>query len=296
MLGRFIFSSILLLSLSAQEANAQYTETINSNRPGQSQGAFAPGRGVLQAEVGATLGKESHNLRFTDTDNFGVDFAFRFGALKEQLEFSIDGNYLNEEVTPTTGNAEPYTNTGFPIVTAGAKYLIYDPYKNREDKINLYSYWANRRFKWNTMIPAVSFYGGANYVYENDNPFLPESQAGFTPKAVIITQHNWGPWVWVNNFIYDQFLTDYPTKAWITTMTHSFNPKVAAFAEFQVISSDIYSDDLLRFGGAYLLTKDFQIDLSALVNFKKTPKRQQLGLGISYRLDFHSKDELLPQA
>ena len=145
------------------------------------------------------------------------------------------------------------------------------------------------------MIPAVSVFSGANYVYEENNPFLPESQSGFTPKAMIITQHNWGRWVWVNNFIYDQFLTDYPTKAWITTMTHSFNPKIAAFAEFQVIMSDIYADDIFRFGGAYLITKDLQVDISALINFKETPKRQQLGLGLSYRLDFHSNDELLPQ-
>ncbi|MGO4911380.1 transporter [Leeuwenhoekiella sp. W20_SRS_FM14] len=295
MLGRLIFGSILLLSISTQEANAQYTETINSNRPGQSQGAFAPGRGVLQAELGTTLGRESHNLRFTETDNIGAEFAIRYGAIREQLEFIVNGNFLYEDITPTAGNAEPYTQSGFPIVTAGAKYLIYDPYKNREDKINLYSYWANRRFKWNTLIPAVSIYSGANYVYKNNNPFLPDSQAGFTPKAVLITQHNWGLWVWVNNFIYDQFLTDYPTKAWITTMTHSFNPKIAAFAEIQIISSDIYSDDLLRFGGAYLISKNLQVDLSALVNFKETPKRRQLGLGVSYRLDFHSKDELLPQ-
>ena len=181
------------------------------------------------------------------------------------------------------------------MVTIGAKYLLYDPYKNYEEKINLYSYHANRAFKWRTLIPAVSVFSGANYVYEENNPFLPESQSGFTPKAMIITQHNWGRWVWVNNFIYDQFLTDYPTKAWITTMTHSFNPKIAAFAEFQVIMSDIYADDIFRFGGAYLITKDLQVDISALINFKETPKRQQLGLGLSYRLDFHSNDELLPQ-
>lgn len=295
MLKRLICSSILLLSLSTYTANAQYTETINSNRPGQSQGAFAPGRGVLQAEIGTTLGRESHNLRFTETDNIGVDFALRYGAIKEQLEFIVDGNFLYEDITPTAGNAEPYTQSGFPIITAGAKYLVYDPYKNREDKINLYSYWANRRFKWNTLIPAVSVYAGANYAYETDNPFLPESQRGFTPKAILITQHNWGRWVWVNNFIYDQFTTDFPTKAWITTMTHSFNPKIAAFAEFQFISSDVYSDDLLRFGSAYLISRNFQVDISALINFKETPERQQLGLGLSYRLDFHSKDELLSQ-
>lgn len=273
---------------------AQYTETINSNRPGQSQGAFAVGTGVLQAEVGATLGKESHNLLYTETENWGTEFLFRYGFFREQLEINFGGTYLNEDVTPTAGNAEPYTQSGFPILTLGAKYLLYDPYKNYTDKINVYSYHANRAFKWRTLVPAVSVFAGANYVYSDNNPFLPESQAGFTPKVIAITQHNWGRWVWVNNFIYDQFLTDYPTKAWITTMTHSFNPKIAAFVEAQVIISDIYADDLFRFGAAYLITKDLQIDVNALINFKETPRRRQLGLGVSYRLDFHRNDELLP--
>ena len=292
---KVIFSLCATLFFTIQEAQSQYTETINSNRPGQSQGAFAVGTGVLQAEVGATMGRESHNLLFTETDNVGAEFQFRYGAVREQLEFNLSGTYLYEKITPTAGNAEAFSHSGFPILTAGVKYLLYDPYKNYKEKINLYSYHANHAFKWRTLIPAVSVFSGANYVYKNNNPFLPESQAGFSPKVVAITQHNWGPWVWVNNFIYDQFLTDYPTKAWITTMTHSFNSKIAAFAEFQVIISDIYADDLLRFGGAYLITKDLQVDINALINFKETPKRRQLGVGLSYRLDFHRNDELLPQ-
>ena len=39
---------------------AQYTETINSNRPGFSQGAFSVGKDVLQFETGFGLGKEEH--------------------------------------------------------------------------------------------------------------------------------------------------------------------------------------------------------------------------------------------
>ena len=48
--------------------SAQYTETINSNRPGQSQGAFSVGTGVYQAELGGFYNDESHSLRFTETD------------------------------------------------------------------------------------------------------------------------------------------------------------------------------------------------------------------------------------
>ena len=41
---------------------AQYTETINSNRPGFSQGAFSVGKDVLQFETGFGLGKEEHSI------------------------------------------------------------------------------------------------------------------------------------------------------------------------------------------------------------------------------------------
>ena len=91
--NKLIFSLSLLLCAFAQQAKAQYTETLNSNRPGQSQGAFAVGRGVFQAELGATMGKESHNLLYTETDNIGAEFQLRYGAIREQLEFNFSGTY-----------------------------------------------------------------------------------------------------------------------------------------------------------------------------------------------------------
>lgn len=285
---------VILALLSVHLLSAQYTETINSNRPGQSQGAFSVGTGVYQAELGGFYNDESHNLRFTETTGMGVDFAFRAGFWKEQFEVNVNGTYLYEKVTPTAGDAPTYNQSGFPIVTAGVKYLVYDPYKNAKDEVNIYSYHANNRFKWKTLIPAVSLYAGTNYVYSDNNPFLPSSQTGLTPKAIVITQNNWGPFVWVNNFIADQLMTDYPTYAWITTLTHSFNARVAVFAEYQLLHSDIYADDLLRFGGAYLLTDDLQVDINALVNFKDTPQRLQVGIGLSYRIDKHRVDEQIP--
>ena len=283
-----------LIIFSVHQLKAQYTETINSNRPGQSQGAFSVGTGVYQAELGGFYEKQSHNLLYTDTQGKGIDFALRAGIWQEQFEVSITGSYLNEEVTPTAGSAPTYSQSGFPILTLGAKYLIYDPYKNPKEEINLYSYRANHRFKWKTLLPAVSLYLGTNYIYKEDNPFLPRSQAGLSPKVALISQNNWGPFVWVNNIIADQLMTDFPTYALISTLTHSFNEKIAAFGEFQFIKSDIYADDLFRFGGAYLLTKDVQVDLNALVNFKDTPQRLQLGLGVSYRFDRHKVDEEIP--
>ncbi len=287
-------SLFLLFTISLSfSAFSQYTETINSNRPGQSQGAFAVGNGVLQGELGAYSTNEEHNLLNYKAEGWGTDFAIRYGFLMEQLEINLEGSYLNDDVTYTSGNYPDFHESGFPKLTAGVKYLIYDPYK-KERKINLYSYHANHGVKWRDLVPAVGAYAGINYIH-SDNPYLPTSQEGMSPKVMLITQHNWGRFVWTNNFIGDQIImTDYPTYAWITTMTHSFTSRIAGFVEYQMIKSDIYADDIFRFGGAYLITKDFQVDINALTNFKDTPSKFQYGLGVSYRLDFHDHDELLP--
>ena len=44
--------SFFLIILNFSILNSQYTETINSNRPGSSHGAFSVGKNVLQIESG----------------------------------------------------------------------------------------------------------------------------------------------------------------------------------------------------------------------------------------------------
>ena len=55
------FLTILTLSCYFT-ASGQYTETINNNRPGGSQGAFSVGTNVLQFETGFGIGQENHSL------------------------------------------------------------------------------------------------------------------------------------------------------------------------------------------------------------------------------------------
>ena len=96
------------------------------------------------------------------------------------------------------------------------------------------------------------------------------------------------------NFVADKVTTDFPTYAGIFTLTHSFSPKTAGFLEYQAFKNDLYSDNIIRGGGAYLITKDLQIDLSGLFSFKDTPSRWQIGLGASYRINSRTdKDDML---
>lgn len=291
---------ILLLVCPSISAFAQYTETINSNRPGASQGAFSVGRQVVQGETGIDFGNDTHSLRFYDSDIFGINLGLRYGLLIEQLELNANIRYQVNSINFTQGNVQDDVISGLENLQLGAKYLVYDPYKYATDEVNLYSYHANKRFKWKTLIPAVSVYASAVFDL-TANPFREFLAAGsgivieksVSPNIALITQHNWGRWVWVNNVIADRISTDFPSYMWITTMTHSFNPKVSGFLEFQLIDGDLYADYLIRTGGAYLITKDFQVDVSGLVNFKDTPSRWNIGIGLSYRMDFHDKDQKL---
>ncbi|MDY8135536.1 transporter [Aquimarina sp. 2201CG5-10] len=290
--------SLILFGLAA---SAQYTEKINSNRPGTSQGAFSVGNNVLQFEGGIGLGKQKHDILNTKTNSFTLDYTARYGLLIEQLELRVNGRFRSDGVRFTVGgNEEKVTQTNFELNTIGAKYLIYDPYKNpKKDSINLNSWREQHKFKWKSLIPAVSAYLGVNFA-GTDNPFTSPNDDAISPKIVIATQNNWstslnGDWVLVTNLIIDKVTTDDPILGWIITSTHTINDTWAIFGEYQGQKSDFYSDNLLRFGGAYLFNNDLQFDANIAFNFKDTPSIFNVSVGASYRFDWHTKDEIIEQ-
>ena len=271
---------------------SQYTEVINSNRPGVSQSAFSVGTGVIQVEGGPYMLNENHALLDREDKSYGVDFTARYGLLWPQLELNLQTTFqsTNRTYTNTVPNEDSFSN--FKTLTIGAKYLVYDPFKNaEEDKPNLYSWKANHSFKWNYLIPAVAVYVGGNYD-TSDNPFTASGVEGFSPKVAIATQNNFtGGWVFVMNFIKDRIGTDQSDFTFILTLTKSITEQWAVFAESQNISSDFYADNLVRFGGAYLWSKNFQLDTAFTFNTKDTPSVFGITLGASYRLDFHKDKE-----
>ena len=278
-------------------AYSQYTDVINSNRPGVSRSAFSVGTNVAQLEVGPYMIKEKRTPALSnEVDGFGVDFAARYGLLWEPLELNIEGTFQNDTKTYFSSIPFEESRSNFKFLAVGAKYLVYDPYKNsEEDKPNLYSWNANHRFKWKTLIPAVSVYLGANFDTKT-NPYIAPGVEGFSPKVMIATQNNFsGGWVFVMNFIKDRIGTEQSDFQYILTLTHAFNPKWVIFGETQGIQSDFYADNLFRFGSAYLWGKDFQLDTALTFNTKDTPSVFSVNLGASYRLDFHKDKELSNQ-
>ncbi len=292
------FSLIILITLVFNQAYGQYTDVINSNRPGVSRSAFSVGTNVLQFEVGPYILKEKHTPLQNEVSGFGVDFAARYGLFLEQLEINIEGIYQNDTSTDNRSLISVDSKRGnFRNLTIGAKYLVYDPYKKAgEAKPNLYSWKANRQFKWKSLIPAIAVYLGANFDSDN-NIFIPYVappnskpyfEGGFSPKVMVATQNNFsGGWVFVMNYSLDRFTTDYSEFQYILTLTKSVSEQWAIFGEAQGISGDYYADNLFRLGGAYLWEQNFQLDAGLTFNTKDTPSVFSVNFGASYRFDFH---------
>lgn len=286
--------SIVICFLFISQVYAQYTEVINSNRPGVSSSAFAVGTNVLQFEVGPYFVKEEHTPLKYEVSGIGADFAARYGLFFEQLEIIVEGGYQRDTYTDNRSSiTNEFDRANFKYFTAGAKYLVYDPYKNAaNEKPNLYSYKANHSFKWKELIPAVAIYAGVNIDSKN-NPYVAPGVEGISPKIMIATQHNFiGGWVFVMNFIKDRIGTDQSDFSYILTLTKAINQQWVVFGETQGIQSDFYADNLFRFGGAYLWNENFQLDTALTLNTKDTPSVFNLSLGASYRFDFHKDKEI----
>ena len=289
--------------------NAQYTDQINSNRPGASIGAFSVGKNVIQSELGFSFRHYTHNGYNNSTFGGVIGFlSLRWGFLSENLELTIDSKYLKGSLNSKIYSLPQRSNKqGFLQNFVGLKYLLFDPFrKNRE--VNFYSWKANNGFKLRELIPAVSITLGTNISFEKNNPFpfnnvfgnlyrpiffqnlgvKPDEEPFLHLRGNIATQsHFLGTWVLVTNFIYDRYLSDYPEMNYIITLTHTLDPYWSVYLEGQGIESDLFKDYLFRFGAAYLYSDNIQIEATLGASTKNTPSSILANIGVSYRLDFH---------
>ncbi|HEY6143225.1 MAG TPA: transporter [Flavobacterium sp.] len=267
---------------------SQHTDEINSNRPGETMSAYAIGKSVIQVETGIYGIKEQHDIQNYEGNGFGLDITLRCGLFKEKLEFIADLQYQYEQFSAPMSS---YDKSAFRQTVLGAKYLIYDPFKNYKKKVNVLSWKANHAFDWHQLVPAVSLYAGANIIL-TDNPYYFTPDGGISPKVTLITQNHLGDgsFVFVTNIIADYIGTDYPSYGYVITLTKGLSQKWSAFLEIQGYKSDFYSDSIFRGGAAYLLGKDMQLDTSIGTSLKGTPSMIYGGVGFSWRYDAKYKE------
>ena len=303
---------ILILILNSISIKSQYTDQINSNRPGASIGAFAVGKNVIQFESGIEYRSYKHSGYNSSTFNSGNAFlSLRWGFLLEQLELTYEGVYgfgsLNSKVT--SPNYKYYLN-GMLQNFIGLKFLVFDPFK-KERKVNVYSWKANNRFKIRELLPAISITIGPNINFE-ENPFpygnifsklykpiffqnigdKVDEEPFFHLRGTIATQsHFLSTWVLVTNFSYNRYLSDYIEKSYVLTLTHNFRPSWSIYIENEGSYSDLYRMTIFRTGVAFLFSNNLHFETSLGMNIKESPSLVFANFGASYRLDFHKDYE-----
>jgi len=283
---------LLIVLLTSKYASAQYTDVINSNRPGNSMSAFSVGKTVIQVESGLNYINEKHNILDYKIKGYTGDLTARYGFFKEELEAVLSINYQNDMYTSDILDLH---RKGVKTTTLGAKYLFYDPEKNYEKPVNMYSWKANHKYSWHQLIPALSGYVGFNYntgsnlFFRGDVPVKK-----LTPKVMLITQNQFpGAWVFVANIYSDQIFSPYQSYGYVVTLTKGFNDKVSGFLENRGFKGDYYSDGIFTVGAAYLFNSNIQVDASISRNYKDTPKLLYAGIGFSWRYDANYDEVLL---
>ncbi len=298
-LKTFFLISLVMICM-VQIANAQYTEVINSRRPGFSDSPFSVGTQVYQVEGGLFyknvgnylfFDKELNDARRYSSSSFGTDIMLRTGQFFEKLEFNLDMAILSENRDYSRPADSSATGFGFSKLNLGAKYLVYKPeYTDKTKEIR--SWKARHSFDKRRLIPAVGVYVGLNTNLLID---LYKNTDGISPRFAVFTQNDLSDRLIVLfNFIADYAFTDKSENSYIATVTYAINPKFSVFGENQgFYRKNVPNDFQFGAGGAYLINKDMQVDLSGRIIFdERGDNTYIIGGGLSWRLDRH-RDKLI---
>ncbi|GAB7257309.1 hypothetical protein OBPA_17740 [Polaribacter sp. OB-PA-B3] len=262
---------------------AQYTDVINSNKPGFSESPYSVGTGVYQFESNIFYRNTSIEPTFSRPESLGLDFMFRTSFLFEKLELNTQLTYQRDKVAFKNIFTSSYDVSGFSRITVGAKYLVYQ--QEYEDKSKEVRSWKRRHaFDTKRLIPSVAVYLGMNTDFVNEI----HKTGSITPKVGILLQHNLTQdFNVITNVFYDNIGSDFSEFSYIITATQNFSDQWSAFIENQTIFQEYQNNTNLGLGLAYLYSRNLQFNTSARLLFEGQSKGYYASLGVSYRINRH---------
>ena len=276
-----LFFVFLLLCFST--THAQYTNVINSNKPGFSESPYSVGNGVYQFESNFFFRETSIEPTFTIPQSFGADFFFRTSFFLEELEFNAQLTYQRDKVAFKNIFTSHYFTSGLSKFTIGAKYLLFEP--KYTDKTKEVKSWKRRNsFDKKRFIPSVAIYLGLNTDFVNDI----HKTESITPKVGVLLQHNLtNDFNVITNVYYDKIGSDFSEISYIVTATQNFSNRWSGFIENQGIFKKYQNNINLGAGLAYLFNKDLQVNTSARFLSEGQAQGFYTSIGVSYRIDKH---------
>lgn len=262
---------------------AQYTDVINSNKPGFSESPYSVGTGIYQFESNVFLRNTSIEPTFSRPQSLGLDLMFRTSFLLEKLELNAQVTYQEDKVAFKNIFTSQYSTSGFSRMTIGAKYLVYQ--QEYEDKSKEVRSWKRRNaFDKKRLIPSVAIYVGMNTDFVNEI----HKKESITPKAGILLQHNLTrDFNVITNVYYDNIGSDFAEFSYIVTATQNFSDRWSAFFENQTVFQEYQNNINLGLGFAYLYSRNLQFNTSGRLLFEGKSQGFYAGLGVSYRINRH---------
>jgi hypothetical protein len=298
---------LCLLLFCSATAFSQYTEIINSSRPGFAETPYAVGTGITQLEAGYQF---AYLDVFTPSSTIKSNLftqTLRFGLFSERLEFDLE---FSQERSNIFSNNTPYeVSRVLGSYGIGVKYLILNAkVKNRNDEIRS---WKKRTaFHWTMLVPSIgvkasSSFGIAPKIKEHANITIqsPESiidltnttatsnPSGNIKFGLFLQNHIKESWVIVSNFSYERrfYNSDNRTDIYNIIFATSYHLKEnwSLFGESNNVFKDNQKIFDFRTGVAYLWNRNIQFDLSLNANTSKHQNLAGGSLGFSWRLDGH---------
>jgi hypothetical protein len=273
----------VLFSFGFSSIYGQYTDVINSNKPGFSESPYSVGKGVYQFESSFFFRNTSINPTFSLPQSYGADLLFRTSFFLEKIEFNTQITYQRDKVAFKNIFTSHYFTSGISKMTVGAKYLLFQP--EYTDKSKEVRSWKRRyAFDKKRFIPSVAIYVGMNTDFVNDI----HKTGSITPKVGLLLQNNLtNEFNLITNFFYDKIGSDFSEFSYIITATQNFNDRWSAFFENQGVFQKQQNNGNIGLGLAYLFSKDLQINTSGRLLFEGKTQGFYAGLGISYRINKH---------
>ena len=277
---------VLLLSITT--TYSQYTEVINSNKPGFSESPYSVGKGVYQFESNLFFRETAIEPTFSRPESFGFDMLFRTSFLSEKLELNAQLRYQNDKIAFKNIFTSSYNTSGLSRFTIGAKYLLFQ--QEYEDKSKEVRSWKRRNtFDKKRLIPSVAIYAGLNTDVLNDI----YKTGSMSPKAGILLQNNLSPaFNIITNVYYDNIGTDFSELSYIITGTVNISSRWSTFFENQTIFQQNQTNSNLGTGLAFLYSRNLQINASGRFLFEGKSQGFYAGFGVSYRINKH-KDSFI---
>ena len=274
---------VVFLMLLSQSNFAQYTNVINSNRPGFSESPYSVGSRVYQLETSFFLRETKKYPIFSRPKSQGIDFLFRTSFFNEKLELNLNFAMQKEQVSFQNIFNSNYFKTGFSKFIIGAKYLIYEQ-KFTDKSKEIRSWVARNKFDYKRLIPSVAAYAGINTGIPDDI----FKSSNFSPKVGILLQNDLNyNFNIITNIFYNHIGAELPELSYIITATYSFNERWSTFIENQTILDKYKYQSSIGTGFAFLYNRNIQLNSSLRLLADSNSSGYYASFGASYRFDRH---------